>query len=99
MRPLSPFIHGRTLMEMTDSRSNQRWPWHAERCFGRKDVATETHRCRDQRLRLRDTIASLEIDAAGSDETYFLARLRAVVAAFETPADRLLAKYRGDRPS
>jgi hypothetical protein len=46
---------------------------------------------------LRDSIARVVADA-GPDEASFLAQLRAVVAGVETPADRLLAKYRG-RPS
>jgi hypothetical protein len=43
---------------------------------------------------LLEIIASAEADP-DSDEAYFLAQLRAVVAAVETPADRLLARYRG----
>ena len=46
---------------------------------------------------LLDIIAQAEIDAY-SDDAYFLAQLRAVVAAVETPTDRLLARYR-DWPS
>ena len=46
-----------------------------------------------KRPALRDVIERAEADA-GSDEAYFLAQLREVVAAFETPADRLLARYR-----
>jgi hypothetical protein len=36
----------------------------------------------------------------GADETTDLSELRALVAAIESPADRLLARYRGrpDRP-
>jgi hypothetical protein len=39
-------------------------------------------------------IARAEADA-GSDETQLLVRLRALVAAVESPADRLFARYHG----
>ena len=51
-------------------------------------------RRRPMRPALLDIIASAETHA-NSDEAYFLAQLRAVVAAVETPTDRLLARYRG----
>ena len=43
---------------------------------------------------LLEIISRAEADGE-LDEAYFLAQLRAVVAAVETPADRLLARYRG----
>ena len=47
--------------------------------------------------RLRAILADTLI---GADETADLSELRALVAAIESPADRLLARYRGrpDRP-
>ncbi len=46
------------------------------------------------RLSLRPALLDA-IAEAGSDEAALLAELRAVVAAAETPADRMLARYRG----
>jgi hypothetical protein len=46
------------------------------------------------RLSLRPALLDA-IAQAGSDEVALLAELRAVVAATETPADRMLARYRG----
>ena len=43
---------------------------------------------------LLDVIARAEADPA-SAEARLVAELRAVVAAVETPADRMLARYRG----
>jgi hypothetical protein len=100
MTHLSPFIHGRTIsdgfapMDIADSGRSQRLPRHAARCYGRTEADGETQRFSYRRPTLRDAVARAEIDA-GSGGAYFLAQLRAVVAAFETPADRLLAKYRG----
>jgi hypothetical protein len=100
MTPLFPLIDGRFLsrgsglLEITDTSSGRGWPRRAERYDSRKGAEAEIPRRIDRRPTLRDAIASAEIDAI-SDEAYFLAQLRAVVAAFETPADRLLAKYRG----
>ena len=48
-----------------------------------------------RRSGLREIIAATFI---GVDETDRLSELRAVIAALETPADRLLARYRG-RPA
>jgi hypothetical protein len=80
---------GSALMETTGSGSSQR------RRAARKDGGCQIQRHnKHRRPTLSDTIAHAEIKA-GSDEAYFLAQLRAVVAAFETPAGRLLAKYRG----
>ena len=47
---------------------------------------------RPMRPALLDIIARAD---AGSDEAYFVAQLRAMVAAVETPTDRLFARYRG----
>jgi hypothetical protein len=49
---------------------------------------------RPMRPQLVDMIARAEVDA-GSDELQLLARLRALVAAVESPADRLFARYHG----
>jgi len=100
MTPLSPFVDDRILsrgfrpMDITGSSGSQRRPWHAERCLGRKEADAKAPRRRGQRPTLRDAIATVEIEA-GSDEAYFLAQLRAAVAIFETPGDRLLKKYLG----
>ena len=52
---------------------------------------------RHRRSGLRDLLADTRMAA---DEPDRIAELRALVAALETPADRLLARYRGrpDRP-
>jgi hypothetical protein len=57
---------------------------------------------RDRNLRHPDAMRLAVLDLMeratpdpGSDEAYFLAQLRTVVATFETPADRLFARYRG----
>ncbi len=49
-----------------------------------------------RRSSLRHVIADMMITDGGDD----ISELRAIVAALETPADRLLARYRGrsDRP-
>ena len=52
---------------------------------------------RPMRPALLEIIARAEIEA-NSHEADFLAQLRAVIAAVETPTDRLLARYR-DWPS
>jgi gamma-glutamylcysteine synthetase len=57
----------------------------------------ESRRFRPMRPVLLDLTVRAE-DDPGTDEAYFLAQLRAVVAARETQADRLFARYRG-RPS
>jgi hypothetical protein len=48
-----------------------------------------------RRSGLRDIVADTFI---GADETDRISELRAVIAALESPADRLLARYRG-RPT
>ena len=48
---------------------------------------------RPMRPALLEVIARAET-SGGSDEAYFLDQLRAVIAAVETPADRLRARYR-----
>jgi hypothetical protein len=49
---------------------------------------------RPTRPALFDIVARAQAEA-GSDDAHILGQLRALVAAVETPADRLLARYRG----
>jgi hypothetical protein len=58
-------------------------------------IPMPSHPHRLRRTGLRDIIADSLI---GADETDRISELRAVIAALETPADRLLARYRG-RPA
>ena len=97
----APFIDGRiaaNALELMDVSGLGMRLRPLENAIGRRhrreDVDGENQRCDHRRPALGDIIARAETDA-GSNEAYFLAQLRAVVAAFETPADQLLAKYRG----
>ena len=91
----APFMDGRTAanaVEVTGSGISRRLFENAVgRRHWREGIDGETAR---RRPALRDIIARVETDA-GSNGAHSFAQLRAVVASFETPADQLLAKYRG----
>jgi hypothetical protein len=76
-------------VDTAGSGSSQRPPRRA----ARKDSGCQTQRRKHRRPTQSDTIANAEIEA-GSDEAYLLVQLRALVAAFETPAGPFLAHYR-----